>query len=211
MRRVLAVTALVFAVSLAGADDLPFVLIPGMPSAPALDGTLADPIWQQAAVLGAFVMLDGTAAPTQQTQVRLGHDAERLYLGVVCREDRLDRIQRSASARDGAVWSDDCIEVFIGGADPNTYYHLAFNSAGTVADEKCTGEGKDLGWKCDFRVTTGRREGAWTATASIPLQQVGLEPGRPARLNLCRSEVPHREASCWSATLRGFHQPSRFG
>lgn len=211
MHRAFAVIALVFAVSLAGAEDLPFVLIPTVTSAPALDGTLADPVWQQAAVLPAFVMLDGASAPTQQTQVRLGHDSERLYLGVVCREDRLDRIQRSASARDGAVWSDDCVEVFIGGADPDTYYHLALNSVGTVADEKCTSEGKNLGWNCDFRVSTGRREGAWTATASLPLQQVGLEPGRPARLNLCRSEVPHREASCWSATLRGFHQPSRFG
>ena len=211
MRRTATLIALVLATALSAADDLPFSLIPRLPAAPALDGALTDPLWQQAAIVPAFVLLDGSGSPTQQTRLRLCHDGERLLIGAICAEDRLDRVRSATVSRDGAVWGDDCLEVFIDGPEPGTYYHLMLNPAGTVADEKCTGQEKDMGWNCDLEVRTGRREGAWTATVSVPLGQVGLEPGQPGRLNVCRSETPHRELSCWSATLAGFHQPSRSG
>ena len=211
MRPIGLLLVLTLACGCALAQDLPYTMIPRLPAAPALDGTLADPLWQRAALLPGFVGLEGTSSPTQQTQVRLCHDGERLYLGVVCHEDRLDRVQATTATRDGTVWADDCLEVFINGTAPGTYTHLMVNPAGTVADERCSGESKDLAWNCDVQAKTGKTDGAWTVTFSVPLRQVELTPGQPSRLNVCRSEHPHRELSCWSPTLAGFHQPTRAG
>jgi hypothetical protein len=208
MSRTVSVVAALLICAVCQAADLPFALIPHVQTAPAIDGALADPVWNQAAILPSFALLDGSGSPTQQTEARLCHDGERLYLGVICHEAFPAKIQASPAKRDSAVWADDSIEVFIGDTH---YYHLIFNAVGAIADEECRGEAKDMAWDADVKVATGRSEGAWTLTVSVPLKQVGLDRAGEHGLNICRNEIPQRELSCWSPTLNGFHQPARFG
>jgi hypothetical protein len=52
--------------------------------APAIDGRLDDAIWRNAALIDTFVQeepLEGAAA-TEQTEVRVAYDSEKVYFGI---------------------------------------------------------------------------------------------------------------------------------
>jgi len=56
--------------------------------APRLDGTLNDPIWQQAAPINSFTQrepYEGQPA-TERTEVRILYARDEVYFGIVCRD-----------------------------------------------------------------------------------------------------------------------------
>lgn len=131
------------------------------------------------------------------------------------------------SDRDGELWRDDCVEVFLDteGAG-RRYVEIQVNPAGIVSDALVT-------WSLaiDFQAaarwdaanlaaTTTRDSAGWSATVRIPWGDLGMAgppaPGASFRANFCRVDRDRREPpvyryEAWSATRGWFHRPLRFG
>jgi len=186
---------------------------PGTP-APALDGGLSDPAWQQAAVAGDF-RLQGTRSPApQQTNVRMMYDDKALYIGVECRESSMDKILMSSKGLDSAgVFGDDTVELFIGHRAnfAETYWHIAITPGNARYDNVALE--KDYNLKMESATKLG--QDAWTIEIAIPFASLGLKEapaGKEWRGNVCRIRKPEpRETSAWNAVEAGFHVPKLFG
>lgn len=179
---------------------------------PALDGALDDACWQSAAVLGSFVKLDASQLASPQTEARVCWDAANLYLGVRCEEPNMKALKMQMTARDDAVWRDDCVELFLDtNLDRASYYHFAINALGTVMDEARPGT---IEWNANVRAAGARGEDAWMIEVAIPLADLGgAQPGDRWGLNVCRERQAggSNELSAWSPTYGQFLVPERFG
>jgi hypothetical protein len=159
--------------------------------------------WGRAAVLGPFLRSDGTDMPAAATTARLCRSADQLLIRLECQEPQMQKLCAAVTARDGMVWIDDCIEVFLQPAGQATYVHLVTNPLGTKFDEM----GRDASWNMEWQCSAGRGETSWWCELRLPLAALGGPPadGAEWRLNLCRSRRPEPELSTWSATGAGFH------
>jgi len=184
--------------------------------APSIDGRLDEPAWATAPGATPFYLIEGKPRPAeQQTDVRVLFDDKALYLGVTCRESRMEALKAEMTRHDDMVWEDDCVEVFI---DPQRgrkdYYHFIANAAGVRFDEKVVDGRKDAEWNGEWTVATQREEDRWTAEIAIPLTTLGVDrPSGTERFgfNVTREEVPSQEVSAWALTFGSFHQPGMFG
>jgi len=179
------------------------------PSRPKIDGDLGDDAWKAAETLRLDRTLDGMARAVRPTEVKLLRDERNLYVAFRCDEPKLDGMQVRQRARDGQVWADDCVEVFLSCGDG--YYHFIVNPAGSSYD----GRGKSAGWNCGFAAATGRQRRAWTAEMALPLKPMtGADvPTRwKANFNRTRRAAGSAQESAWSPTYSGdSHVPGRFG
>lgn len=185
------------------------VTIPVWSAGPALDGDLSDPIWQDAARLDPFVLMNGAADPLMQTDVILGSDAATLYLGITCHEDNMGAITARISEDGGRVWEDDCVELYVdANLDGRGYRQVLANSLGTQS----WNNSEDKSWRANSRVATKSHTDRWVVEWAIPMADLGLT-GQQFGLNVCRERRPMEtlELSCWSPTGTGFAVPERFG
>ena len=197
-------------------DDLPTVIVPVVGHAPALDGKLTDPAWTQAARVGPFVRMDGGGAKSR-TEALLLRCGDTLYIGVKCEVPADAKLVASQKTRDGEVYQDDSVEVFIDpGVSLRKYLHFLVNSANVQRDErgdKGSDALLDASWNGNWKSATSRDDTAWYAEFAIGFADLNLPADAPAiiGLNVCRNDIALGESTCWSPTLSGFHEPARFG
>ena len=209
-------TVIAITASVGAQQSLPILTIPRLESPPALDGRLDDPQWSKAAVIPYFLLLPTNQSPTQPTEVRVFYTDKALYAGFDCRESQMDKIAAEMKDRDGNIWSDDCLELFIRpGAGLTPYYHLVANSLGTQYDSVYREVGvADPSYNSDWKVRTFIGKDRWQAEFEIPFSAVnaaGVRPGEVWFVNFCRGERPVSENSSWSTLLKRFHEPENFG
>jgi hypothetical protein len=183
---------------------------------PTLDGRLDEPCWQNTPVAEQFYRPPGQKLPHSPTSVRLLWDAQHLYIGLEAHSEllnpvlqRLDDFAARVTQRDGPVFRDDCLEVFLATGGPaEGYVQLAVNALGTQYD----GRMMDAKWNGEWQVACARQDGYWTAELAIPWRTLELEPrpGGVLRANFFRSDAQHNEASGWSPVL-AHHSPDAFG
>ena len=187
-----------------GADNAP----------PAVDGELSDPAWQTAVAADEFRKIGGRDASETPTTARLLFDHKALYIGVSCQVVDPTRIVAEAKERDGNVFGDDCVEVFLA-VFPKArakYWHLTLTAGNTQWD----GIGNDVGKDLDWTSAVGRSGGNWTAEIAIPFRSLGMAAapaGVPWHANVTRTERGDGGArfSSWNAVHRGFNEPYSFG
>ncbi|MGQ9732417.1 MAG: glycoside hydrolase domain-containing protein [Candidatus Zipacnadales bacterium] len=192
------------------AADLPRLVATPIKDPPRIDGRLTEPVWSSAFNAQPFLLLGSAKPPTQPTVAYVLYDAEALYFGFECIEDRREAIVTVIQERDGPVYLDDCVEVFIAaGPDPKHYRHFVVNAAGVLRDE----QGQDASWNSSVCAAARRTPDGWSAELLVPLSALDIPPnaGTKWRLNLCRGERPHEELSSWAPTQQSFHEPDRFG
>ncbi len=183
---------------------------PAASAPPEIDGVLDDACWESGGVMDRFIAIRGESFAAAQTTARLVHDAEALYLGVRCDEPLMGQVQADAAPGSGRVWTDDCVELFLDPEGDGTYAHLIVNAAGVRQDDLPAERAVAPAWTA----AAGRGEDFWSVEIAVPftdLEAPAPEPGQAWRMNLCRSRLPVREATCWSPTFDGFHVPERFG
>ena len=211
MRTVIAVAVLVLA-PICGADEnllsVPMMTVARTPRPPVIDGKLTDQEWRHAACTSGFVNLaDGNLAD-EKTTVHVTFDNEKLYLGFVCvlTSERTPRV--AERQRDGGVHADESIEVHLlpPGADEKRFYHLIFNSGGTIFDR----QGTDTQWNARWQIANDAGMGYWNAEVSVPLADLGVTNlvGQTWRINFARNAGAH---TSWSHTGRGYLNPQRWG
>jgi hypothetical protein len=165
--------------------------------APVLDASFKETAWpRQAEVLG-FVTTEGMQFARQQTEIRLCHDADTLYIAVYARDDRMNTAVAKQTQRDAVLDSDESIEmqIRVGRGEP---YRFAVNTTGTQFDAL----GGDAGWNGDWKVVTKSYPTGWAAEIAIPFATLGIAPqqGDTVQANFLR----HRrnvinEDSAWAA------------
>jgi hypothetical protein len=173
---------------------------------PTIDGKLDDPCWRSAAMHP--LRLTNGDAPTEATEAWLAYGGKGLYLAARCRQE--SRPECRVKARDGNVWTDPALEIFIASTpEGSPYHHLACNADGVQYDAVI----HDVAWNGHWTVATQTQAGSWTAEIFLPFSDFEITKltGGTWRFNLCRENHARQEYSAWSPTYGSFHQPDRFG
>ena len=194
--------------------------IPLLSRPPDLDGRLDETVWQEAARADSFYLHSGehfAAVPSEvRTTIYLGYTREALYVGFRGHDDHPDSLVAEIRNRDGELWHDDIVELFVNPLfDHRDYAHVGINSLGVIADAWWSGRfdsrsvewnargkakvhvGRDF-WSLEYRLDFGQKE--------LPAPQSGSLWG----FNFVRV---HRgaEYSQWVRTYSGGHSPDDFG
>ncbi len=173
-----------------GALDCPRSAAP-----PKIDGKLDDAAWRRAAAIDGFVSASG-ARGAPNTRVRVCFDARALYLAVEC-----DRKPDATPARprDGAVWKDDCIEVWIDPAGRGRrVYQFIVSAAGSIYDSRGTGGSSDASYDPEWQQAVVVGEEGWRVEIAIPKKAVERKQW-PARMgfNIGRNG-PKLQTQAWA-------------
>lgn len=183
---------------------------------PRIDGELDDAAWRGSEAVSLVTMAG--QRPQVGTRAWVCRDAASLYVAFECSRKKGDTLRADASKRDGMVYLDDCVEVFLDVEHTHKrYFHFALNFRGVLFDEHCSIEGKDAAWNAVWRAKTSIGDAKWRAEIEIPFAALGGPPaqGQTWGINLCRERPDPasagQENSCWSPTHVNFHQPEQFG
>ncbi len=175
-----------------------------------VDGRLDEGMWEGVERLN-LVKINGQPA-AEATEARICYDPDGLYVGITCFDENARSNVCKVLQREGTVWDDPSIELFL---DPkltrNYYYHLGLNQAGIQYDAFCG----DISWNGAWQAATYTDPAGkyWSAEVFLPFGEMGLDRsvGEWLGLNVCRSNPRRNEYSAWSPTYGGFHTPERFG
>jgi len=157
-----------------------------------IDGKADEKIWAVAVPVGGFVRADGKPA-AQQTTVRALHDRNTLYLHIQCAEPEPKAIVANEKARDGNVWLDDSLDIYLTPTVrrdlPNLLaYRLSVNSIGTRFDEK----GRRRHWNAAWQAATLVGEKSWAVELAIPYGAVEAPTPAGGRTRWLINIVRHR-------------------
>src|SRR5436309_4525739 len=185
--------------------------------APKLDGTLDDPIWQQASAIDNFLQrepFEGQPS-TEKTEVRILYSKHEVYFGITCFDSDPKRIVATELRRDVSQELDDYFEIIIDSAhDRRNAYVFQINPLGTQRDALITEEqrteqsqgdgdsGWDGVWTSEARIT---KEG-WTATVGIPFSTLNFMQSRDViwGINFKRFIRRKNEEDMWSGWRRAY-------
>ncbi|MEA3400060.1 MAG: DUF4091 domain-containing protein [Armatimonadota bacterium] len=198
------------------AQQCPAAVVPMVLGGPSIDGDLSDPVWTRAPALGPFVTIAGAEA-TNETQAMALRTVDELFVGFRCGFAEGSELQVEDRTRDGDVYLDESIELFIDShLTMRRYYHLLVNADNVQRDEaadRFASPQYDAGWNGRWRSAVSVAGDGWQAEIAIPLGEIGLQEAQGATIgiNFCRNDMTVGEHTCWSPTGAGFHQPPRFG
>jgi len=148
-----------------------------------IDGTLAEPAWQQAQVIDAFRQRepDEGAPASERTEVRVLYSHSRLYIGVICFDSQPEAIVTSRYDRDADLTPDDRVTLLLDTfLDLRNAFIFQVNSAGARFDQIITDEGQDKNpdWNGIWYAKTRRSARGWTAEFAIPFQTLSFVAGK---------------------------------
>lgn len=174
---------------------------------PVIDGTLNSPVWQKAPVLG-LGKLESADMGSLKANARVLMDDKNLYVAWECVEPATSELAAKTDTRDGTIWEDDCVELFVS-PDNKTYYHFIANSAGVLYDAKgdmADASAEDKEWNSSAVVKASiDKNKCYVVTMSVPLKDLGAKSGKDQTwaLNLNRTKPGSGDVrfieSTWSA------------
>ena len=185
--------------------------------APRLDGTLNDPLWQQASPISNFLQREPFEGqpPTEHTEVRILYTQHEVYFGVACFDSNPAGIVATELRRDVSQELDDYFEIVIDSAhDRRNAYVFQVNPLGTQRDALITEEqrtepglgdgdpGWDGVWSSEARIT----KSGWTLTVAIPFTTLNFMQSRDVLwgINFKRFIRRKNEEDLWSGWKRVF-------
>ena len=152
-----------------------------------IDGAPDEPVWQQAVPATNFLQRDpdnGEPA-TEQTEVRIVFDRDRLILGIICHDAEPDRLLGNQMQRDQPFSADDR---FMFSIDPfndgRTGYFFEINPSGAMGDGLITSPTGGFGgfggvmeksWDGIWLARVRRTGTGWTAEVEIPFKTVNFD------------------------------------
>ncbi len=208
-----------------------------IPTPLTLTGRLTDPLWQSAAKTELTDPVTGLPHPDRVTAQLLYSDTH-LYIGFTCAGSY---IYATLKDHDAAVWTEDCVEVFLCPSGKiRQYYEINLNPLNTVFDTFIlngrpeSGEGWAItsfveAYTCKGLETAVFVDGelgkpgarGWSAEYAIPFTSIiGADTVIPRtgdqwRMNLCRIDQPEngqKRHYSWATIGKiDFHQPWHFG
>ena len=183
---------------------------------PVLDGALSDPCWAAAGRIDDLQVHMQVPGTSVRTTVLACADREALYFGFECMEPPVAELRAGATERDGRLWEDDSVELFLDtNLDLRTYYQIIVNSRGVFFDQD-TGAPGLAGAAWDGPVSAAARVLPDRWTAEMRLEFTGLRlaetEGRVWGANFSRSSFRNgRSLYVWSPVKKNFGEPQHFG
>ena len=202
-----------------------------------LTGKLDDALWEGADPIYLNDVLTGKPGRFQ-TEVRALYSENFLYIGFRCEDDYC---WGTITDRDGPIWSEECVEVFINPANvPHQYYELNVSPRNVIYDvcvltnrtaRRPNGtiiplpslnleNMKTASW-IDGELNRPKGAKGWRAEYAIPLADVWGSPNNPPekgdfwRVNFYRIDSPAKESRehySWThIQVERFHLPWLFG
>ncbi len=197
--------------------------IPLVSGALNLDGNLSEPLWQKAALIDDFRVLDQPHTPAPvKSEVRLAVSGNDLVVGVRMHEPNPRRM-KLLNRKDGiGVFGDDCFEMFLS-PDQKSFVHFLVNALGskgveikvhnTISQTWYSGTKHDYAgaWKAAARIHGNE----WFLEISIDLRDLWqeLDIKQPVLFaNFCRHRPQEKPVySNWAGiTGKTFHAPAQF-
>jgi carbohydrate binding protein with CBM4/9 domain/cellulose/xylan binding protein with CBM9 domain len=156
----------------------------------------------------------------EQTEAFCSYDGTNLYVTIRCHDTFINNIKANCNKRDGKVWKDDCIELFLQTGNPHIFYQIVVNSLGTIFDKigYFSGKSGDVSWSSNAVTTTSiqKDKKIWEVKITIPWTALNLnkpKPGTQIKLNICRerkasaSNANVEENSSWIPSYGSFTPP----
>jgi len=177
-----------------------------------VDGVLQEDAWRLAQQPAPFLRLGALDVAPAQPAFLVCRDAANLYVGARLPKLAGMPLKADVTLRDGPVWEDDAIEVFLDpGRTKTRYYQFIVNAAGTQWDSA----GKDGAWNASWRAAVLARESDdfWSVEMQIPFAALGGAPaeGDVWGLNVAWDRRTPLPLDCsWAAMDAGYHAPERF-
>ncbi len=181
-----------------------------------LDGVLDDASWEKTPRIQVVYRKEYGSKSDISTVARILYDKENIYIGVECPEPLMKDIKDAVTKRDGPVWEENEVEIFIDTAnEQKSFYQLLVNTLGCVADFR-NDNGKTCDWDAKAKVVVNKAADNWSVEIAIPYSALDCGPPLPGDtwgLNICRVRplAKPAEYTCFSPTFGLFNQPKRFG
>jgi len=191
--------------------------------APLIDGNLDDEAWANVpwtADLHTFPQFKACKFPGH---VKIAYDFRNLYIAF---ETKDPDIQAEKRERDGAMWEDDDLEVFIDAAGRGDHYlEIGVNALNCVYDYLMIRREGDHGPGAFPEITlrglqtaSGRlKDGGWTVEMAIPWHEIHSAPRVPPQKgDVWRINFVHCDKNkdgymaCTLADIKGSHEPKNF-
>ena len=160
---------------------------------PTLDGVLDEPCWEGAPVISDFQVYQTSGRIADvRTTARFCFNRDTLFVGVVCDEPNMGGLKAECTERDGHVWGDDCVEIWLDvNLDQCSSFHFLVNPLGVVQDirewytpvappraldpgAKRFVRHSDPKWNAQVRTAARRSDHSWTIEAAFPAAELGV-------------------------------------
>ena len=185
--------------------------------APKIDGDVTDGAWTGKEIPGQQVDVYSGKAANIQSVIYMTYDDKNVYIAAVMPEEKIDQVVADAKDRDGQVWDDDALEIFIdplNGEKGAKYYQIIVNSIGTIYD----GQGKKNAWNGNITAAAKvDKEGKkWSVEVQIPLADIGVE-GSPKGQTWLANFIRDRQSTgmaenfAWADVGEDAHNWNAFG
>ncbi len=197
-----------------------------------LDGRLDEPVWREATVASGFRQREPAMGEpaSEATEVRVVYDGTMLYIGVLARDSRPDRMIGRILQRDkllstpplgsGVVFGgDDAIAILLDPFDDHrSGVVFATNPNGAELEALLTDEGRELNidWRGIWSVASARGPHGGSAEFAIPFRTLRYPRNGSGiwGFNVARMVRRKAEETLWSGWSRdggGFHRVSQAG
>jgi hypothetical protein len=160
---------------------------------PVIDGKISVDEWAKSIKLTGFSIYGKHLLEGERNFVSLATDKENLYIGIRTSAPNNDPgcgLISKAEKRDGAVYSDDSVEIMISpDNNPNIVYHIIINPDGVIFDRKCTyfPQTNDISWNIkDIELKSVAQSGYWELEVKIPFSELG-NPKHLLKMNVARN------------------------
>ena len=167
-----------------------------------LDGVMDEEVWKRAEPASGFLQQEpqlGQPA-TEQTEVRIVYNRQRLYMGVICFDSEPEMLIGYQRRRDEQTGSDDrfqwTLDTFL---DARGGYFFEMNPSGLMADALLTaGGGQNRQWDGIWNAKVRRSALGWVLEIEIPFQTLNFDPTAEAwGINFQRTVRRKNEESLW--------------
>lgn len=212
-----AVIPLVLAISSTVMSDMtcPVLTLLKLSRPPVIDGVLTPGEWDRAVGVTDFVRYldDKIALNRGRLECYLGYTDDKLYVAF---RRRLagETLVSGVKSRDGVVWADDSVELFLVPPDQDRVYHIVGNSAGVFWDGNGP-KSDDPTWNGKWEFVNHVANGVWTGEIAIDFSELGMKSppttGAAWRFNFCwniMSGTP--EFAEWAYTPGNFHDRDHY-
>lgn len=161
-------------------DKVPLVTVGE--KTPKLDGKINEGEYSFSGT--GFLETNGKYAD-KQSRYYLSYDKENLYVAVSSPQEK--PLKSDNTIRDGNVWLDDSVELWLGNAAEGNSCQIIVNSKGTVFDAK-HGKLFDSSWDlAGLRSSSVFEKGIWTIEIAVPLKELDIKSGDDLQLNIGRT------------------------
>ena len=183
-----------------------------------LDGRLDEGVWMRAVPATNFRQRDpdNGAPATEQTEVRMAYDDEKLYMGVTLFDSEPDELIYYQMGRDGFLQADDKLQWAIDTFnDGQSAYWWETNPLGSMADAlRGANNTNNRRWDGIWDLRTTRSDIGWTIEMEVPFRTMNFNPNTDGwGVNFQRTISRKNEVSLWMGWPRnqGLNRMSNAG